>query len=117
MAKTIKKRQGTDNLPFAKNLKCIMDEKQLTVRAVAAMADVRPSVVMSWLSKANPHDLRAVGRLAKALSLNFKELLLGDTDEQDRVISINDICEEHEYFEGFCKIKVVQLIPKKGNNK
>lgn len=119
MAKISKKRQGTEELPFAKNLKRIMDERKLTVRAVAAMAGVKqPSVVMSWLSNANPHDLKSVGRLAKALDMNFKELLLGEPDQETaRAISVADLFDEKEMFEGICKINIQRLVPKKGNSK
>lgn len=116
MAKISKKRQGTDDLPFAKNLKRIMDERKLTVRAVAAMAGVKqPSIIMSWLSNANPHDLKAVGRLAKALNMNFKELLLGEP-EQESVggMSVTDLFDEKELFEGICRINIQRLVPKKG---
>lgn len=119
MAKISKKRQGTDELPFAKNLKRIMDERHLTVRAVAAMAGVKqPSIIMSWLSNANPHDLKAVGRLAKALDMNFKELLLGEADQESaKASSIDDLFEEKEFFEGICKINIQRLVPKKGSTK
>lgn len=117
MAKISKKRQGTDGLPFAKNLKRTMDERKLTVRAVAAMAGVRPSVVMSWLSNANPHDLKAVGSLAKALDMNFKELLLGEPDQESiRTASVDDLFEHKEFFEGICKINIQRLVPKKGTS-
>jgi transcriptional regulator with XRE-family HTH domain len=116
MAKIRKKRQGTDELPFARNLKQIMDERKLTVRAVAAMAGVKqPSVVMSWLSNANPHDLKSVGRLAKALNMSFRELLLGEAESESvKNMSINDLFEEKELFEGICKINIQRLVPKKG---
>lgn len=116
MPKINKKRQGTDELPFAKNLKRIMGERNLTVRAVAAMAGVRqPSIIMSWLSNANPHDLKAVGRLAKALDMNFKELLLGETDQNPpTTASLTDLFDEQDYFDGLCRIKVQRLVLKKG---
>jgi transcriptional regulator with XRE-family HTH domain len=116
MAKTKKKRQGTDELLFAMNLKRIMDERNLTVRAIAVMAGVKqPSVVMSWLSNANPHDLQAVARLAKALDLGFKELLLGETDTNiKRTITVEDLFDETDFFEGICKISIQRLVPKKG---
>lgn len=110
------KRQGTDELPFARNLKRIMEERKLTVRAIAAMAGVKqPSVVMSWLSNANPHDLKSVGRLATALDINFKELLLGESDQGlDKAASVADLFDEKKIFEGLCKINIQRLMPKKG---
>lgn len=109
-----RKRQGTDKLPFAKILKHVMDERALSVGAVAEMAGVSRSVVQSWTYNANPHDLQAVARLAKALKMNFKELLLGEADhEPTREISFQDLFEEGEVFEGICKINIQRLVPKK----
>lgn len=110
-----KKRQGTNKLPFANILKKIMDERGLSVRAVAELAGVSPSVAQSWISKANPHDLQAVARLAKALNINFKELLLGETDSSNSSqLTIKDIFEEKDFFEGICKVSIQRLVPKKG---
>ena len=109
----VKKRQGTNKLPFGSILKRVIDERDLSVKAVAEMAGVRPSVVQSWISSANPHDLQAVARLAKALDMNFKELLLGEKDLPLR-IEAADLFDEQDFFEGICKVKVQRLIPKKG---
>lgn len=119
MPKIRTKRQGTDGLPFAKNLKRLMDERNLSVRAIAAMAEVKgPSIVMSWLSNANPHDLQAVAKLAKALNVGFKELLLGETETpQITNISTSDLFDEQELFDGICRIKIQRLAPKKGISK
>lgn len=119
MAKIRTKRQGTDGLPFAQNLKRIMDERNLTVRAVAAMAEVKgPSIVMSWLSSANPHDLKAVAKLAKALNVGFKELLLGEVEGRGiEGLTASDLFDEQEFFDGICRIKIQRLVPKKGSNK
>ena len=115
MPTTKKKRQGTDQLPFAKILTRLMKERELSIGAIAEMAGVSRSVVQSWTSQANPHDLQAVGRLAKALNVNFRELLLGEAESQgERIASINDLFEEKEFFEGICKINIQRLIPKKG---
>lgn len=91
-----------------------MEERGLSVRALAEMASVSPSVVQSWLSKANPHDLRAVARLAKALNLSFKELLLGENEQVSvREATLVDVFEEHEFFEGVCRVTIRKLVPKK----
>lgn len=110
-----KKRQGTNKLPFANILKKIMDERELSVRAIAEMSGVSPSVVQSWTSNANPHDLQAVARLAKALNLSFKELLLGESDQKTaEALTVGDMFEEKEFFEGICKVSIQRLVPKKG---
>lgn len=107
------KRQGTDQLPFGKILTQIMKDRNLSIAAVAEMAGVSRSVVQSWTSRANPHDLQAVAKLAKALNINFKELLLGETD-QESVKTLSDLFEEKDFFEGICKINIQRLVPKKG---
>lgn len=116
MATTNRKRQGTDKLPFAKILKRVMDERGLSIGAIAEMAGVSRSVVQSWSSQANPHDLQAVSKLAKALDISFKELLLGESESENSTTkSIDDIFEEKEFFEGICKINIQRLVPKKEN--
>jgi transcriptional regulator with XRE-family HTH domain len=113
-----KKRSGTDKLPFAKILKRIMDERGLSIGAIAEMAGVSRSVVQSWTAQANPHDLQAVARLAKALNLSFKELLLGESDQKTaESLTVGDMFEEKEFFEGICKVSIQRLVPKKGEGK
>lgn len=112
---TEKRRQGTNKLPFSSILRKLMNERDLSVRAVAEMAGVSPSVIQSWISSANPHDLVAVGKLAKALNLSLRELLLGETEHsQFESSNIKDIFEEKDFFEGICKVSIQRLIPKKG---
>ena len=90
-----------------------MEERALSVGAVAEMAGVSRSVVQSWTYNANPHDLQAVARLATALNMNFKELLLGEPDqEQIRDFLFRDLFDEKEVFEGICKVNIQRLVPK-----
>ena len=115
MNTTKRKRQGTDKLPFATILKKIMIDRGLSIGAIAEMAGVSRSVVQSWTYKANPHDLQAVAKLAKALNISFKELLLGEVDKESiKHISAADFFDESEMFEGICKISIQRLTPKKG---
>lgn len=108
------KRQGKEQLPFAGILKQVMTERGLTIRAVAEMAGVSSSVAQSWLNKSNPHNLQAVARLAKALNLSFRGLLLGEPEELSRELTMNDLFDEQDFFEGICKIKIQRLVPRKG---
>lgn len=92
-----------------------MEERGLSIGSIAEMAGVSRSVVQSWTSKANPHDLQAVAKLAKALGIGFKELVLGELEERDiEGVSVTDIFDEQDFFEGVCRIKVQRLVPKKG---
>lgn len=91
-----------------------MKERDLSIGAIAEMAGVSRSVVQSWTSKANPHDLQAVSKLAKALGMGFKELLLGELEDRDADgISPKDIFDEQDFFDGICRIKIQRLVPKK----
>lgn len=112
-SKNKKKRQGTDNLPFKDILSRIKKDRNLSVRALAAMAEVGDSVVQGWLNGAVPHDLQAVARLSKALGLSFRELLLGEVESNTKPLSIADLFDESEIFEGICKVSIKQLKPKK----
>lgn len=117
MTTSNRKRKGTDNLPFAKILERVMKERGLSIGAIAEMAGVSRSVVQSWTSKANPHDLQAVAKLAKALDMGFKELLLGESDSPSITeISAKELFDEQDFFEGICRIKIQRLVPKKGKS-
>lgn len=104
-----KKRKGTNNLPFGKILKGIMSERNLTVRAVAELAGVSASVVQSWLNQSNPHDLKAISKLAQALGLSFKTLLLGEVDSVSGPTTIAEIFEEQDIFDGICRVSIKRL--------
>lgn len=108
-----KKKKGTNNLPFGKILKGIMADRHLTVRAVAEMAGVSGSVVQGWLSKSVPHDLEAVSKLAQALGMSFKGLLLGQQETMTKATTLEELFQEQDFFEGICKINIKRLIPRK----
>lgn len=109
-----KKRKGTNKLTFGVRLRKIMDDRNLTVRAIAEMAGVTSSVIQSWISKAAPHDLEAVAKLAKALNVGFKEILLGEPETGE---SPELMFDEQDWFEGICKVKIQRLVPRKGGAK
>lgn len=109
-----KQKKGTNKLPFAKILKRLMEERQLTVRAIAEMAGVSSSVVQSWLNQAIPHDLQAVAKLAQALGLSFKGLLLGESETINHAITPAEFFDESDLFEGICKVSIKKLTPRKG---
>ncbi len=110
-----KQKREKDHLPFGKILKTIMTERGLTVRAIGEMAGVSPSVVQSWVTQSSPQDLQAVARLAKALNMSFKGLLLGQPEVAQGEINPAEIFEEQDLFEGICKVKIQRLMPRKGN--
>lgn len=105
-----KKNVGTDKLPFAKILKGIMNERGLTLRQVAEMAGgVRTSVVHGWISGANPHDLHAISKLARALGISFKALLIGEVEDSFQISSPSELFDETELFNGICRVSISRL--------
>lgn len=107
-----KKRRGTDSIPFRSILQALMDERGLTMAQVGQLAGVSKTVVQSWLSGASPHDLPAVARLAKALGISFKGLLLGATEE-DATTTVAEMFDEVEFYEGLCKVSIKKLTPRR----
>ncbi len=105
-----RKNSGTDSIPFKTTLARIMRERNLTLKIVAGLAGVPKSVVQGWLTGSNPHDLLAVARLAKALGVGFKALLL---DEPEDIPCPNDLTHDKvTILEGLCEVTIKKLIPK-----
>ena len=107
-----KKNKGTETLPFSKILHSIMAERVLTVRQEAELAGVKHSVIQNWLEGKNPHDLKSVARLATALGVSFKALLLGE-QEDAAGSNLSSIYEEQDLFDGLAKITIKRLVPRK----
>jgi transcriptional regulator with XRE-family HTH domain len=105
------KNRGTNQLPFGKKLRAVMNERGLTLKQVAQIADVGVSVVQDWVSGANPHDLISVNRLAKGLGIPFSELVLGER-EVPRNFEIGELFTEDRVFSGICKVEITRLSPK-----
>lgn len=80
---------------FAKNLKTILNERGISQRAAAAIADVGTSTVNDWLAGVNPNDLQAVHKLAKGLQVDFAWLVLGIVPERIKTneMALNEIFE------------------------
>ena len=107
-----RKRKGTGQLPFGENLRKIMSERNLTLREIGELAGVGISVVESWLSKSNPHDLVAVGRLSEKLGVPFKKLVLGANDPVDPSLTIDEMYDENDLIEGLCRVSIKRLVLK-----
>lgn len=101
------RRKGTNSLNFGLILRKIMDDRGLTVRNIAEMAEVNSSVVQSWIGKANPHDLEAVSRLAKSLNIGFKELLLGEPENTTQ--TINENFQHEVVFDSLCHLTIRKI--------
>ena len=108
----VKKRKGTSTLPFSSILGAEMKKRSLSIQQIADLCGVSKSVAQGWANGANPHDLQAVHRLATALGLSFQALLLGVPVEVN-LESLNGMFDEQEFFDGYAKISIKRLIPRK----
>lgn len=106
------RRKTNGDIPFAKNLKSLMKERNLSQRKLAALAGIRPSTINDWLSGAVPNDLNAVAKLANILQLDFQVLLLGYNPNiqstSNNVRDFFDIDDDSE-FEGVFLIQAKRL--------
>lgn len=107
-----KSNSGTNNLPFGKILVGIINERGLTLRQAGELAGVGPSVIQNWIEGKNPHDLRAVARLAQALGISFKALLLGERELAANPNSLAEMFDEEEMLDGICRVSIRRLIPR-----
>lgn len=106
------KRQGTSAIPFARILSGEMKKRGLSIQQIADLAGVSKSVAQGWTTGANPHDLQAVHRLAVALAMDFQALLLGVRSDA-RTVAVEELYDEHDLFDGLCKVSIKKLVPKK----
>lgn len=99
---------------FAKNLGNILRERQLSLRAAAKMAGVSPSVVSGWSAGAQPTNVLAVHRLAKALGVSFEWLLTGEhSSETITTFNWSEFFEEEAAFSGIYRFEAKKLTRKK----
>jgi transcriptional regulator with XRE-family HTH domain len=118
--KTDRKVKSNEIL-FKSVLARLTKDRRLTASQVAALAGVARSVVADWLSGSNLRDLAAVGKLAKALGVSMRALLLDEEEEQKitqtAVGSASDIVsiafDEIDLFDGLCRVSIRKVVPRK----
>ena len=111
-----KNRKRAGPTPFAKILRALMAEKHLTVREAARIAGVGPSTVDDWRAGAVPEDYFAVKRLAQHLGVTLTFILTGEEDDRDRekIPAVAEVFSDGGHiFDGFAKITIQRLLPKK----
>jgi transcriptional regulator with XRE-family HTH domain len=112
--KKIRKRAGPT--PFAKILRSLMAEKGLTVRRTAELTGISPSTIDDWRGGALPEDYSAVKRLANNLGVSFSFLLTGEEDQRSpgALPAVTEVFEDGgELFDGYAKITIQRLVPRK----
>jgi transcriptional regulator with XRE-family HTH domain len=109
-------RKTKDAIPaYTKILIQLMDEKGMSIREAAKIAGVGHSTISSWRSGASPDNFVAVMKLAKALGVTFSYLLTGiDESRPNNPPNVSEVFNEGDFlFDGFAKITIQRLIPKK----
>ena len=91
-----------------------MRENRLTIKAAAGIAGTAPSVIQGWKDGAMPSE--TVGNLKKlcntyGYSLSFA--LTGDADEIEGSHPLQHFVED-EWFDGYARIKIMKLVPRRG---
>lgn len=96
-------------------LSSVLMEKKVSKRQAAKAAGVAASVIDSWVGGATPGDLKAIKRLCDSLAVSFVWLLTGDDDSRARPTMV-EMFDTVPYFDGYARIKIDRLIPRKKNN-
>jgi transcriptional regulator with XRE-family HTH domain len=95
---------------FAKNLKEIMRNRNLSLMKVAELAGCPKSTIQNWLKGSSPTDLKTVNLLAKNLGVSFKFLLLGEM-ESEKPLSLEEVFTKQLLYEGLCEVTIKKLVP------
>lgn len=93
-----------------------MDEHGIGVREAAQIAGVPASTIQNWRSGTLPTNFTAVKKLAQAFGTTFSFLLTGEDETRIRTspLSITEVFDDGgELFEGYAKITIRKLIPKR----
>lgn len=111
------KQRGAES-PFAKILSRLMEENGLGIREAARIACVPASTVMSWRSGALPQNYMAVKKLAEHLGTTLSFILTGQNDTKSSKVNLTELFEDGGVlFDGYAKISIQRLIPRKNNIK
>jgi transcriptional regulator with XRE-family HTH domain len=117
--KSVAKRRPRELSPFSALLVKLMREKNMTVRTAAKIANVGASTLVNWRSGALPEDFRAVRALSKALGVSFSFLLTGEDDSRpEGAPGVNEVfLDGGSLFDGYARVQIQRLIPKKKDEK
>lgn len=99
---------------WGERLGAALKENNCALRRAAEIAGVSASVIHSWVhGSVSPTDLLAVKRLCDELNLDFTWLLTGEFSKGRQELSMTEIFEEAPFFDGYAKIRIDRLIPRK----
>ena len=99
--------------PFSKNLSSILEERGISQKTAAAMAEVTPATMSDWMSgNTLPHDHTKIAKLCLALGCDFQWILTGTHSRADlKDISIAELFdgEDDPMFSGIFEISARRL--------
>lgn len=93
----------------------VLSEKKLSKRQAAKIAGVAPSVMDSWAGGSTPADLKAIKKLCDSLRISFVWLLTGDIESSTQP-TMTELFDTVPYFDGYARIRIDRLIPRKGED-
>ena len=116
----IKTTKSKPHSAFSRNLKRLLEERAISQRKAAELAEVSTSTFNDWLAGAAPSDFEAIQRLCRALNADFEFLLTGQKGRADfaniPLAEVFDIQDEPD-FSGFFEITARRLRKKGGDEK
>ena len=107
-----KKRVSTEG-PLSKFILKLVNEEKVSLKRLAEIAGVAPSVMQGWKDGATPCEtLPALKKLCNHYGYALSFALTGTADEIDQPDPLKNYIED-ELFDGFARIKIMKLIPRK----
>jgi transcriptional regulator with XRE-family HTH domain len=104
----------TGEIAFSRNLRKLISEGRLSLNQISEISGVAKSVAHGWVNGVVPRDLLAVAKLSDALDMQFRELLLGESEASDKAKGATKTkLSEKELFDQFCGILINRLENKK----
>lgn len=106
--------------PFSRNLKMILEERGISQKAAAAIAEVTPATINDWIhnTSSTPQNHLAIQRLCRALNFDFEWVLTGSQSRVDlKDISMAELFESEPdpMFNGVFQISATRLRRKGGD--
>ena len=89
----------------------LLEERRVTLKQVAAATKIKPSTLSGWKGGVSPRDLGEVRVCARYFGVSMEKMLFDETQEN---LFLEELLTEG-VFDGFLKVKIERVIPKKGS--
>lgn len=109
------KKKSLQTEHWGQRLNKVMTEKGKSQRDIARFCNTSVSVVSAWVKNgSSPSDLMSIKKLSEELNVSFSWLLTGTYESGSTQPSLVEVFDETPYFDGYARIRIDRLIPKKG---